>query len=70
MLVWGKMLSCSLFMKFCTKVGPLCRKVSPPSNISPIPGFGALINIQFDTFSVDTFANEKFDRPMEVSLLE
>ena len=34
MLGLGKMLSCSLFMKFCTKVGPLCQKVSPLSNIS------------------------------------
>ena len=44
MLGLGKMLSCSLFMKFCTKVGPLCQKVSPPSNISAIPGLKALIN--------------------------
>ena len=44
MLGLGKMFSCSLFMKFCTKIGPLCQKVSPPSNISAIPGLKPLIN--------------------------
>ena len=44
MLGLGKMLSSSLFMKFCTKIGPLCPKVSPPSNISAIPGLKPLIN--------------------------
>ena len=68
MLGLGKMLSCSLFIKFCTKVGPLCQKLSPPSNISTIPGLKPLINAPEIRPKYGKAENERHYRLLEVSL--